>query len=172
MAARTARAGRVWSDDDLLDAIRAWTALHGSVPAMLDWDVYRARRAGHQWRVDRYVAGDWPSTRTVCARLGSFGNAIRSAGLEPRPQGARLTRTAPAAPVPTTVLAVHTTETGFAAALSARVREVASAQASGASEELRFALFGLARQALAWAQAEEQPDRLRSPDIAQDRLAG
>jgi hypothetical protein len=153
-SARARRAGRRWTDDDILAAIRAWTALYGATPAMMDWDCYRARRAGHVWRVRRYEAGDWPSTRTVCDRFGNFGNAVRAAGLMPRPQGARQTRTLTPAP-PTPPMAVKTTPRGFSLALSTRVREVAAAQAADAPEELRYALFGLARQALAWAHALE-----------------
>jgi hypothetical protein len=166
-AARARRSGRTWTDDDILSAIRAWAALYGAVPAMMDWDCYRARRAGHHWRVQRYETGDWPSTRTVCVRFGSFGKAVRAAGLVPRPQGARQTRTLTASP-PVAPLAVKTTPHGFTVALSTRVREVAAAQAADAPEELRYALFGLARQALAWAHSLEDrpPGRGSAPPQA------
>lgn len=157
---RRSRSGRPWSEQDVLDAIRAWSALYGSVPAMMDWDMYKARRAGHDWRVDRYLSGDWPSARTVCARFGNFSTAVASAGLEPRPRGARQVRTSAAVPS-RSLLAVKTDAAGYTAALSARVRDVAAAQTSSSAEDLRFALFGLARQSLAWAQAlEEAPDQL------------
>jgi hypothetical protein len=80
-------ATRRYDQGQIERAIREWTGRYGEPPAMSDWDVYRARRQGHEWRVERYREGDWPSTRTVCQHFGNFNNAIRAAGLEPRPQG-------------------------------------------------------------------------------------
>jgi len=73
--------------EEVLDAIRAWTSRYGEPPTMADWDPFRARSAGHLWRVRRYQAGDWPSAKTVCHHYGNFGQAVAAARLEPRPQG-------------------------------------------------------------------------------------
>jgi hypothetical protein len=79
--------GRLLSREDILRAIREWNRIYGEPPAMADWAPTRARRLKHEWRAERYLAGDWPHLSTVLKRLGTFGSAIQAAGLEPRPRG-------------------------------------------------------------------------------------
>ena len=88
----------VLSDDEILTAIREWARLYKEPPAIADWSPARARSGGQLWRLDRYYAGNWPSTNTVVRRFGTFSEAVRQAGLEPRPRG-RHTGAAPSIPV-------------------------------------------------------------------------
>jgi hypothetical protein len=69
---------------DIVAAIQRWHALYDAAPISADWEVSRARRQGHEWRVERFQAGDWPSTRMVRKQFGTWGDAIAAAGL-PRP---------------------------------------------------------------------------------------
>lgn len=55
-----------WSQEAILDALRAWADLHGRAPSCEDW--YRAER-GH------------PNTKVVVMAFGSFGAARDAAGL-------------------------------------------------------------------------------------------
>jgi len=79
--------GHTLSNEEILDAIREWHRLYGEPPATSDWAPARARSGGQLWRLDRYYAGSWPSTNTVIRRFGTFTEAVRRAGLEPRPRG-------------------------------------------------------------------------------------
>jgi hypothetical protein len=141
--------------DEILRAIREWAALYGEPPAMSDWDPSRARRNGHQWRIDRYRAGDWPSTRTVCAHFGNFRRAVAAAGLEPRAQGRHAART-PAYEAPRLSVVEHgyaVQKEAFAPLLTQRVHDVVHAQRAGDGWALRGALVDLAATALEWAEA-------------------
>jgi len=71
----------------ITDAFVAWTKRYGDLPTMADWDPARARRLGQDWRIARYLQGDWPSARTVAKHFGSFANAASAAGLMPRAAG-------------------------------------------------------------------------------------
>jgi hypothetical protein len=51
------------------------------VPTQADWDPVRARTLNQGWRIARYHDGDWPSMRSATLHFGSFGAAIRAAGL-------------------------------------------------------------------------------------------
>jgi hypothetical protein len=140
--------------EGVLEAIRAWTARYGEPPALADWDPYRARRDGQLWRVERYCAGDWPSTRTVCHHFGNFSNAVSAAGLTPRPRGQRRSfseeqrlrnRDAVAAQCRASF---HGPQPHL---LARRVSEVAHARVARDSAALHSALIELASQALSWA---------------------
>jgi hypothetical protein len=72
-----------YSREQVLDAIREWTRLHGAPPAVADWEPSRARRLGEHWRAERFSAGEWPSARMVGLYYPRFGDAIAAAGLEP-----------------------------------------------------------------------------------------
>ena len=73
----------------ILDAFVAWTKRYGDLPTMADWDPARARNLGQDWRIARYLQGDWPSARSVARHFGSFANAAATAGLIPRAAGAQ-----------------------------------------------------------------------------------
>ena len=75
--------------DEILAALRRWTAEVGRPPTCLDLDPSRARRLGDTARVARFEAGSWPTTRMVCSRFGTFNDALRAAGLPARPTPGR-----------------------------------------------------------------------------------
>ena len=75
---------------DVLEAIRRWARRYGEAPTSTDWDPARARRMGHGWRAERFDAGRWPTVRVVRGHFGTFNDAVRLAGLEPRRAPARL----------------------------------------------------------------------------------
>lgn len=78
----------VYSDDELLQAIRRWAGLYGRAPARTDWEPDRARRQCEPdvaaAKLARYRAARWPSGATVADRFGSFGAGVAAAGLRPR----------------------------------------------------------------------------------------
>lgn len=76
--------GRRYTRDEVLEAIRQWADCHGSPPTSMDWDPARARRLGHDWRAERFEAGNWPTIRMVRDRFGTFNDAVTRAGLQPR----------------------------------------------------------------------------------------
>jgi hypothetical protein len=75
---------RVHSREELLEAIRRWTAEHGRPPTWLDWDPGTARRRGQPERAERFERGAWPTTAMVRQQFGSLGAATAAAGLRPR----------------------------------------------------------------------------------------
>jgi hypothetical protein len=148
--------GRILTREDILHAIREWHRLYGEPPAMSDWAPARARRLGHEWRAQRYLAGDWPHLSTVLKRFETFGTAVKAAGLEPRPRG-RHTRTGPGLHVDTRALVSAQLAAAEApcgpAVLASRVRAVAQSRSSADPKALRGALIDLAAAALSWADA-------------------
>jgi hypothetical protein len=147
------------SNADILHAIRTWTARYGEPPAWADWSPARARRYGQEWRAKRYLSGDWPSANTVVRRYGTFGAAIRAAGLTPRPRGHH-TRSATSLPADTRLaLTERFAEDVLGSGpslLAMRVRAVATARAARDAAALRSALIELASASLAWADAIER----------------
>lgn len=144
---------------EVLKAIRVWAGLYGEPPAMSDWDPSRARRQGHQWRVDRYYAGDWPSARTVCHHFGNLGAAVAAAGLRPRPQGQHAPLTPEYAPAAVEDAELQLHEGGVGGALASindlialRVRALAAAGNAGDAWSVRAALVDLAAASLASAE--------------------
>jgi hypothetical protein len=89
-AAAGPAAGHDDGAEEILEAIRRWTRLHGDPPTSMDWEPARARRMGHPWRAARFERGDWPSARMVRWRFGTFNDAVRRAGLVPRRAPARI----------------------------------------------------------------------------------
>jgi hypothetical protein len=143
----------------VIDAIRAWVRLYGEVPTLADWDPARARRLGQDWRIARYNRGDWPSARTVQTRFGSMSNAIKQAGLTPRPRGSHGSARADERKHSRQNL-VHVMASEYAErtpdpdALVTAVRSLVRARQSGDSTAVHSALIEIAARALAWA---EQP---------------
>ena len=83
------RAGR-FSDEEILDALRRWTADFGEPPRVIDLEPARARRKGEDWRADRFEAGRWPSAKTIAGRFGSLSAALAAAGVPSRRPPSRL----------------------------------------------------------------------------------
>jgi hypothetical protein len=83
------RRTRSFSTDEIIRAIREWTARYGEPPMMIDWDPSRARRLGQSWRADRFECERWPSARVVRRQFPTFNAAVEAAGLVPRPAPSR-----------------------------------------------------------------------------------
>jgi hypothetical protein len=58
---------RRWTDQEILDALRAWADKHGRTPTWKDW---------------HYAAPDRPTSMTVWVRCGSWRDALIMAGLQ------------------------------------------------------------------------------------------
>jgi hypothetical protein len=142
------------SDVEILEAIREWTKRYGEPPTIADWEPSRARRAGHDWRVERYRRGDWPSARSVRNHFGSFSRAIQAAGLIPRPRGQRQDE-AHLWRARNRELAEQRRQsdlTGFGPAVVAtQVQAIMRARAEGDEPALQDALVDLAATSLRWA---------------------
>ena len=81
---------RRYSQAEVLDAVRRWAHQYGEAPTSVDWEPARARRMGHGWRAERFEDGRWPTVRIVRGHFGTFNDAVRRAGLQPRRAPARL----------------------------------------------------------------------------------
>jgi HNH endonuclease len=81
---------RRYSRAEVLDAVRRWAHKYGEAPTSVDWEPARARRMGHNWRAERFEDGRWPTVRVVRGHFGTFNDAVRLAGLQPRRAPARL----------------------------------------------------------------------------------
>lgn len=148
-----------WTAAEILQAIRRWNELHGEPPSMADWDPYRARRIGQEWRIARYRDGDWPSSKSVRNHFGRVSEAVAKAGLVPRLQGQQ--RAQPELAIDDDVL-LHLAHLRLAhegrpapESLAIAVREVAAARASPEPGDLRASLVNLAAAALAWAKTTD-----------------
>ena len=122
---------------------------------MADWDPYRARRMRQEWRVKRYDAGEWPSTKCVRNHFGRLSDAIASAGLTPRRQGQRR---APVCVVLDESVQLHVATIRGSASkrepgqrLAEAVKLVAAARESSEPADLRVALAQVAAVAMDWA---------------------
>jgi hypothetical protein len=142
---------------EIIDAIQRWDALYGEPPSMADWDPYRARKLGQEWRIARYRDGDWPSAKSVRNHFGRLSDAVAQAGLVPRRQGQR--RAQPGHALDEGVLLhlahlrVQQEARPAPESLALAIRRVAVARASREPGELRASLVDLAAAALAWAKA-------------------
>jgi hypothetical protein len=141
---------------ELLGCIRRWYQLYGEPPGMLDWDPYRARRAGQAWRAERYYAGDWPSLKTIRNRFGRLSTAVAAAGIPVRRQGQR--RAADGASLTDAQLvrirqhARSLLATPSSSLLALHVRSVSTAHRAGDQAALHGALLDLVAVALTWAE--------------------
>jgi hypothetical protein len=72
--------------EDVLEAIRLWRGLYGEPPTYTDWSRARATNRNDARALERMgESGDWPTSRQVVRRFGSFSAAIAAAGFTPRP---------------------------------------------------------------------------------------
>lgn len=74
---------RRWSDEEMLEAIRAWTRLTGEPPTVADWSPAHARAGDPGARRYRAEAPRWPSASAVGRRFGSLEAAIDAATVDP-----------------------------------------------------------------------------------------
>ena len=63
---------RIWTKDEMLQALQAWASTKGRVPRMLDWQVSSPEN---------------PNTTAVIREFGSWNHAIKEAGLEVNTRG-------------------------------------------------------------------------------------
>lgn len=85
--AHVSRRTRVWTHEEIIEAMRDWHRLYGRAPAAADWNSALARANGRPDRAERYESGRWPPTTTVQGRFGSWSAAITAAGFPPNPTG-------------------------------------------------------------------------------------
>jgi hypothetical protein len=151
---RQRRRARLTSDE-ILAAIRHWNDLYGEPPAMTDWDPYRARQTGQEWRIARYDAVDWPSIKSVRNHFGRLSDAVAAAGLVPRLQGQQRQHRQLALGEGVRLHLAHIRSIRSnqppPEALAAALREVAQARRSDEQGDLESALVQVAAAALAWA---------------------
>lgn len=144
---------------EILSAIRRWNDRYGEPPTMADWDPYRARQLGQEWRIARYDDGDWPSAKSVRNHFGQLSAAITAAGLVPRRQGQQRADVAARLDEQTLLHVAYIRaaqpEQATPTVLADAVREVSRARACADGEELRVALIQLAATALQWAATTE-----------------
>jgi hypothetical protein len=76
--------GPRFTDEEILDALRRWTAQFGEPPRVIDLEPARARRKDQEWRADRFDAGRWPSAKMIAGRFGSLSAALAAAGVPGR----------------------------------------------------------------------------------------
>jgi hypothetical protein len=141
--------------DAILAAIREWVRRYGDVPTQADWDPFRARRLGHEWRVVRYRQGDWPSLQTVLYNFGSLSEAIRRAELQPRTPHQSVHDVRAAGRENRSVVTVHDARRRSEAGveeLGHALCELACARRAHDPEATRKALLEVAATALAWAE--------------------
>ncbi|WCB91507.1 hypothetical protein DSM104299_00178 [Baekduia alba] len=148
---------------EIIDAIQRWHARYGEPPSMADWDPYRARQIGQEWRIARYRDGDWPSAKSVRNHFGRLSDAVAQAGLVPRRQGQRRAQAGHALDEGVLLHLAHLRAQQEARpapeSLALAVRKVAAARASREGDDLRASLVDLAAAALVWAKATSPADR-------------
>jgi hypothetical protein len=81
---------RRFSRGEILEAMRAWAALYGEPPTVVDWEPSRARRLGQPWRAARFESGGWPTVRMVRSQFKLFNAAVEEAGLQARRSPSRV----------------------------------------------------------------------------------
>ena len=152
------------SNEQSLEAIPEWVRLYGELPSIADWSPARGREGGQLWRIDRYYAGKWPSTNTVVRRFGNFTEAMKRAGVEPRPRGQHTSTGGQLPHDAREIIQQHLYTrrlTRGPAVLAVRSRGVAEARNAHDAQALRGALVDLAATALSWADvlgdAEDLP---------------
>ena len=144
----------------VLDAIREWVRRYGEVPTLADWDPARARRLGQDWRIARYHAGDWPSTRTVITRFGSMSKAVELAGLSPRPVGSHgraraRERQDARRGIASDLASTYAATASGPSALADAIHTLAEARRREDPSAVHSALIEIAARALAWADAAD-----------------
>jgi AraC-like DNA-binding protein len=76
---RPGAAGRRWTRERVLEALREWEARYGRLPSSYDWSTTHARRRGGE-ALKRLRVRDWPSASVVTAIFGGWPAARTAAG--------------------------------------------------------------------------------------------
>lgn len=136
-----------WTEEEIVEKIREWAKIHGDPPASSDWNPSDCRRSArislirsHRWlaRAARFDDGEWPWPRTVQLAFGSWNNAIKAAGFDPR--GEKQPELPSISPVEA-VIAIGQ--------LNAKAKQTKDA------EKLRKIFYGIAEKAIAGAEGVE-----------------
>lgn len=153
---RTPRRRARLTAPEILAAIRRWNDLYGEPPCMADWDPYRARTTGQEWRIARYDGGDWPSAKSVRNHFGRLSEAVAAAGLVPRHQGQQRPRPELALSNEIQVHLSHLRRAREGSVdfdhVAGAIRELIAARQSPDPDDLRAALVDLAATALGCAE--------------------
>lgn len=82
-----AAGGPDFTSEEVLEAIRLWARIHGEPPTYTGWSRAHATARCNDGQVLMRMGepGDWPTSRQVVRRFGSFSAAIAAAGFTPRP---------------------------------------------------------------------------------------
>lgn len=85
---------RIWTRDEILDAIRRWERINGEPPRITNWNPTRARDIGRPENSVVYLrgrkgvtpqkAGEWPNVNTVIREFGTWNAGIEAAGFTGR----------------------------------------------------------------------------------------
>jgi hypothetical protein len=67
-----------WTENSLIEALRAWTAMYGNPPTSSQWQASKAD--------SRFRQHAWPSSSVVIQVFGSWNKGIEAAGLSARPR--------------------------------------------------------------------------------------
>jgi hypothetical protein len=73
-----------WTDEDILRALRDWTAEAGGPPRRQDWSGQNPGQASAAQRKWMREHPYWPSSSCVASHFGSWSKALQSAGLPAR----------------------------------------------------------------------------------------
>jgi hypothetical protein len=137
----------------VLTAMIEWTRRYGDVPTMADWDTARARRLQQEWRIARYLQGDWPSAASVRFHFGTFAKAADAAGLVPRSPGVHHDARQPERQMNRLAASrAGGPDQSGPEELAEQIRAVARARGSQDPVAVHAALVDLAGTALAWAE--------------------
>lgn len=83
-----ARREKKWTPETVTSAMLRFRDRYGRSPSATDFNPSAARRAGQDWRADRYYRdGDYPPLASVQVTCGSWSAALIAAGLRPLPTG-------------------------------------------------------------------------------------
>lgn len=91
--AQGGKKSKVWTEERVIAAIQWWDDRYGEPPALVDWSPTQARHLGDEeraLRAERHIAArEIPWFTSAVRAFGSWNDAIRAAGFEPRqPNGA------------------------------------------------------------------------------------
>lgn len=83
---RVLTGGSELTRDDVIQAMNLWAIVYGEPPTYTSWSRARATSRNDMTALTRMgEPGDWPTSRQVVRRFGSWSAALEASGFEPRP---------------------------------------------------------------------------------------